>query len=204
MRKKIILITMILLQISCNNTKKEDSQNSENTENISEENLNVEEVVKDAFPLININNVGFKNLDTYGSKSDGPTFTTDLVFKNNTKNKINKFLFKYIIRATFENGEVLNLPIGVNDEGLNSLYAPSWDFCTKEVWSPNSEKKMYGFTINKINGYNLSKELFKRTPETLEFIYSYEAISVDNEFRNESSFDILKYWKDYQTEIGLR
>ena len=80
----------------------------------------------------------------------------------------------------------------------------SYDFCQSESWKPNTEKKVYHFKINKINDYNLSKELFKRTPQTLEFVYDYEAISVDGEYRNQNSFDILNYWIDYQKEIGLR
>ena len=139
------------------------------------------------------------------------------VLKNNTSNKITNFKFQYYIKAIFDNGEEMYFPNTLlkrhnNGEDVtydNELLLENSSFLLSplvidEIWQPETTKELNYVVGQYMPKGNFIKEIFNRTPESLTVIYRYNAISIDKEYNSFGYYDILDYWKKYQTEIGLR
>lgn len=140
-------------------------------------------------------------------------FCTDVNIQNNTPHKITSFKIKYIIKAIFADGETIYSPfIFASQENEGDLLDNGlWnDFGTvkeDKIWKPKEIREYYlmskGMNVY-IPGTFFAKKDFERTPESLTLIIKYKAISIDKEYINIISYDILDSWKEYQTKLSLR
>ncbi len=206
MELKKYLFIILLLSFSCVDKNKsiKDEQSAQ--------------VMEDSdFPVISINYAEFKTgipkiLD------DGPSFTASITLKNNTSNNITKFEIDYYLKAIFKDNEIYYYPTFWPLEESDDLNA--FDFTSNHfryqqnskkqpIWKPQ-EERTFDFIVYKnmraAGGglSNFSNSVFERTPKSLVFSYRYKAISVDAEYENYYSYDILELWTDYQSQIGLR
>lgn len=203
---KKYLIILFILSYSCVN--KEKTINQEQSE----------EIIEDSdFPVVSVNYAEFKT-NIPKILDDGPSFTASITFKNNTTNNITKFEIDYYIKGIFKDNEIYYYPTFWPNEESDDLNA--FDFTRNyfayqqnnkksPIWKPQ-EERTYDFIVYKneraagsgiSNFYN---SVFERTPTSLIFAYRYKAISVDAEYENYYSYDILELWTDYQSKIGLR
>ena len=143
---------------------------------------------------------------------DKTFFCTTLVIQNNTPNKITSFKLTYFLKAIYADGKTEYWPYGdktseenmLDDDYSNGFYSVK----QKDIWSPNEIREYYissyeGGIFN-VPGRSISKKAFERTPTNFTLMIKYKGISVDGEYTQIFSYDILDSWKEYQTKLGLR
>jgi len=205
------LVIFIICLFSCNqktDTSKNESQNTEN--NMIAENSD--------FPVIRAECSGFKKYEkTKELFDDGTALGFKITYKNNTPNKITNFKLIYFLEAKYEDGTTLYFPSQESDgkykddkdfeERFSNNFNINLELDKNEIWIPKTEREFkfdvfYFKWIGQTNGFK--DKMFERTPTELNLITRYTATSIDGEYTNTTSDDVLKFWKDYQKEIGLR
>lgn len=161
-------------------------------------------VDKDSDSYDNIENV----VDGVG---DSPYFCTTLDIQNNTPNKITSFMFSYILKAVYADGEIEYWPYKyeASEESMldNHLINDFGSVKQDDIWNPKEIREYYllGDALGcDVPGTFISKKAFERTPTNFTILIKYKGISVDGEYTQIFSYDILDSWKEYQTKLGLR
>ena len=217
MRKKIFILTILSCFVSFSCKKDNSSSEIEKNENTLTENQETEEEEIEIidFPLTDLE-INFKNHEEF-SNIDGPSMDMIFTIENKTPNKISNFEFQFYLKAIFENGEVMYFPntlvskhkdgqdLTDNDELIiNNSKNSLATLKINETWEPNVAKKLEYSVGQYMPKGNFNEALFKRTPQSFLIVYSYNAISIDKEYNRFGYYDILDYWKEYQTQVGLR
>lgn len=144
---------------------------------------------------------------------DKPFLCTNLVIQNNTPNKITSFELTYILKAIYADGKTEYWPrhnAESEESMLDNQYLNKFvSVKQKDIWNPNEirEYNIRSFDEgggNSLPGQFISKSVFERTPTNFTLIIKYKGISVDGEYTQIFSYDILDSWKEYQTKLGLR
>lgn len=144
--------------------------------------------------------------------ADKTFFCTTLAIQNNTPNKITSFKLTYFLKAIYADGKTEYWPPkdDTSEESmLDNDYSNGLDSVKqKNIWSPNEIREYYISSydggIFYVPGTSISKKAFERTPKNFTLMIKYKGISVDGEYTQIFSYDILDSWKEYQSELGLR
>jgi len=159
-----------------------------------------------------------KNSDSYDNienvvdyVENTPYFSTTLVIKNNTANKMTSFKLSYILKAVYADGETEYWPYKSknSEESMldKHLFNKFGSVNQDKIWNPKEIREYYliGDALScDIPGTFISKKAFERTPVNFTLIVKYKGISVNGEYTQILSYDILDSWKAYQKELGLR
>ena len=214
MKNNILFATLLgcLISISCKDNYSENNiEEDVNTITINDET----KLIDENFPITDLR-IDFKKYEIYGN-IDGPSMNMTFSLKNKTTNKISNFKFQYYIKAIFDNGETMYFPntlIDGSKEGQDITYDDELildnssnslsQLTINDVWETGVTKQLNYVVGHYMSKGNFKKEIFNRTPKSLEVVYKYNATSIDKEYSYFGKYDILNYWKDYQIEIGLR
>lgn len=226
---KVITFSVLLLFVSCVDKSSKSNVGSENTPTVEETTIGDESSENEDFIIIPQQSI-FKNEPTF--QSNGPSFFVNFDIKNNTPNTIDKFLVNVKIAAEFKDGTFRTFPkkerqINVDlDEFTTEQYLEAikiYDFKKypsdfhvgilkkDEKWKSGVTKNFSLIIGDTRSGahdsrayFNIDTKLFERTPKNLFLIIHYRAIGIDGEYENVENYNILEYWQQYQTEIGLR
>lgn len=226
---KIIIFSVLFFFVSCKDKPVQSDIDSENITTINEHSIEEESTEKEDFIIIPQESI-FKNEPSF--QGDGPSFFVNFDIKNNTPNTIDKFLVKVKIGAEFKDGTFQTFPrkerkikVDLNDITVEQYLEDVriYDFKkypsdfhvgvleTDEKWESGIIKNFSLIIGDTRLGahdsrayFNINSMVFERTPKKLYLIFHYRAIGIDGEYENIMIYDILEYWKDYQTEIGLR
>jgi len=163
------------------------------------------------FPIIEFIDAGFyENIPEF--KFEGASFKLIIKMKNNTPDIIRDFELKYYIKVVMKDSDFKYYPSGfvgganTDDIKFNDDIM-KYNIPYDSVWNPN-EIKTIKLTVpgskTGANYYNFSYKKFERTPLEAVIGYRYNATSVDGEYENTEFYNILEFWKEYQTEINLR
>ena len=198
MKKIITLFILSIIYTSCGNNKNESTNNKE--------------IEEQDFEIISFDNSGFHAEPN--KKDKGSVFKTELIINNNTGNKITSFEMKYFIEGLFKNKKYEYFPGGGKGsrKDYNELFKTHFllpvakleDLEENQIWLPNEQRKFNLLVKGSLFSYFFKNEEFKRTPEKLNLVIKYEAISVDKEYYKMGNWDILEHWKNYQKEINYR
>lgn len=231
--KKITLLILVCICFSCKQSSKMESGNEQEISTEMADTISAEqepEIIEDfsiEFKSLEIKQFEKQfvrdfilkyNEREYSSLEDEvdyvmktPHFCTTLVMQNNTPNKITSFKLSYILKAVYADGETEYWPYKyeaseesmLNNYLINELVSIKKD----EIWKPNEIREYYltGTGMNcDVPGVFISKSTFERTPTNFTMLLKYKGISVDGEYTQILSYDVLDSWKKYQTELGLR
>lgn len=179
--------------------------------------LEIKQFEKNSFREFLLSHVD-KNSDSYDNIEnvvdyvrDSPYFRTTLAIQNNTPNKITSFKLSYILKAVYADEKTEYWPYGyeASEESMldNRLINRFGSVKQDEIWNPNEIREYYllGDAVGcDVPGTFISKSVFERTPTNFTLIIKYKGISVDGEYTQILSYDILDSWKEYQTKLGLR
>ncbi len=225
----VTLTILIVLHVACNNTNNQSKHID--TAIVSEKEVNP---IQDTnFPIRNFEKADFIQCDNEISFSKGKNYNTDknlpkrktyfllaYTMSNNSQTLINDLRICASLKLRFKNENIyIYIPNGWFDEDSYDInkglsfndadpYSNLYDIIINATnpWIPNTNKKFI-FYLGERSGQafiGLDADLFTRTPEEAILLIKYHAVSVDGEFNNKVSYDIMDKWKAYQVRLGLR
>jgi len=215
MNKKAFVITILSCFIFFSCKKDTSSLEKEINQSTLSENQNEEKLDIVDFPVTDLE-INFKKHEEF-SNIDGPSMDMIFTLENKTSNKISSFKFQFYLKAIFDNGEVMYFPNTLVNKKMNGQDLTEDDELVlnnsknslatlniNEIWMPNNTKQLKYSVGQYMPKGNFDEDLFKRTPQYFFIVYNYNAISIDEEYNRFGYYDILDYWKEYQTQVGLR
>lgn len=198
---KVLNVFLLFIVLGCS---------SKQSENISKLNLNDKISMSANFPIDDIWAIGFNDMNDTREGKDA-SFTVNLVLKNNTENNLSSFEARYFIEALYQDGDILYYPTRgfyPHEKEEPSIIFDDYGIVTStlhdnELWKSKSTHLFTSFITWSFGDF-FTEDMFKRTPKSLTLYIQFRGISIEKEYLEIYKYDILDYWKDYQTELQLR